>query len=402
MVGSEKRNRGADSRGTDKIGLILILLGLFCLLRAEKVGYFQCDTFPELYDTKTITVPSKTVAMGKEVRVGDVGEIFTSGAPSSIFILIDNSVSMYKIPSIPPAADVQGTRYTVTSKLIDSIYAKNPAVEIGLAVFGSNLYFDPVDDPIFKMCSYWDKGAYIPLLQLNKSYNGESGYDILQKYLTVKQYGIPNSHINLKYEPSNPRLKDGMTNINVAFESVKEAMSVAKYAKERHFVVFLSDGSATVPMNDTKMFINGDGVPTTFTVYFSETGVHGDIVAMTENIKTNNYSSSNEKSKYWSMKTSEETLMKLLMENVVEEMISSISNFTPKALKVNGLSPIGGWDGIFFTFENLFPLLGKTTDFAMEIEYEKSKDSITIDGDTIHLYLKDTTHEVNFTVEVGD
>ena len=83
-----------------------------------------------------------------------------------------------------------------------------------------------------------------------------------------------------------------------------------------------------------------------------------------------------------------------------QEMISNILKFTPKKLQVNGIDPIGNWDGENFTFRKVFPLLGKTTEFNYLIEYEKSKDSLTIDGDTINVFVNDTTHEVDFTVEV--
>lgn len=45
------------------------------------------------------------------------------------------------------ANDQMGSRFTVTSELLDTIYRRNPNTEVGLVFFRGKLYMDPFDEP---------------------------------------------------------------------------------------------------------------------------------------------------------------------------------------------------------------------------------------------------------------
>ncbi|MGD9201229.1 MAG: hypothetical protein PVI26_06680 [Chitinispirillia bacterium] len=143
-----------------------------------------------------------------------------------------------------------------------------PNAEVGIAVFGSNLYFHENDHPYFVKTPRWGN-AYLPLLTLDSTYdNNETGYEIVKRYLDSE---LINGKTQLKYKPSVAVGK--RTNINCAFDAAKHAMISSKYAKNKQFIIFFSDGKANLPDRITKDdYTHGVDVPTTFTIFFSPNG----------------------------------------------------------------------------------------------------------------------------------
>ena len=90
------------------------------------------------------------------------------------------------------------------------------------------------------------------------------------------------------------------------------------------------------------------------------------------------------------------------MNNVIGQIINQVITANPVIITVNGLNPVTGWDSTGFTFGELFPLVGPTTEFNFEIDYEVYRDSILDNGDTVQIKVGDTTHNVNFDVVIED
>ncbi len=247
----------------------------------------------------------------------------------SIFFMIDNSGSM---KNSPIATDSSGNRFNVIRDFIDTLQQSFKKVEVGLSVFGTWLFFDPADSNYFVTCPTVEKGAYIPLLELDKvypDYNNRTGQQILKGILDTALYTEPNGHryVDLQYQPTDPTLAEVSTHINACFEAAKHAFntSINTNKRERQFIIFISDGEATFPQGPTQNdYIQGIGAPTTYTVFFSRSGmVPNPIRTMTENIKMNGYSLTNPSSNFWGFNnTSPDSLMHMLIQNI-------LSGFTP-------------------------------------------------------------------------
>ncbi len=365
---------------------------------AEEVCKFGYTGQPENLNNQTISVPHEIVAMSEYVHVGT--PIFISEQvvyTPSIFFIIDNSTSMSG--NGMGGMDVWGNRFKVTRDLIDTLKIKFPGVEVGIAAFRTYLFFDPTDSDYFVQCPQQNTGAYLPLFKLNSKFppDNKFGWDILQGFLEIDT--VDNDHVELKYVPSN--IFDNMsgTNINSGFDAAKHAFLSSKYPKECHYIIFLSDGEANQPMmGDPDAYVAGTDVPTTFTVYFSSNGTAPQSIQdMTENIKTNGYSSSNPGSNLWAFENTEyEVLMKFLMDNVISVITQEQISY-PVDVSINGIDPVGDWDSTGYIFSELFPLTGDTTEFVIDIDYHVFMDSITDAGDTI-VNEKDTSSHVEFDV----
>ncbi len=251
--------------------------------------------------------------------------------PPSVMFVIDHSSTMYNIYN---GIDKLGNRFRVTMDLIDRILTHNPDAEVGVAIFNQYLYYDIRDDDIFEQIAPPDTAysGYIPLLQLNSDYNGKKGAEVLNHYIeidtTVDTIGW--NTINGVLVPTTvlfilPRYKSGWeragtTHINAGFKAVKKAMQSAKYPKENHFVIFISDGEANYPEDGTENdFVEGTDVPTTFTIYFtSDNTIPQTIQDMTTNIQNNGYSTSNPESNLWAFQnTIYDSLMTYILENIL-------------------------------------------------------------------------------------
>lgn len=385
------------------IAKVILYLFLFeNILFSEEVCKFAYKGQPEDFNNKTIVVPDEMVALSEYQYVGiPIDTTFDTINSPAIMFVIDQSGSMGTQPGI--GVDTDGNRFSVTRDVIDTLSKIAPGSDVGVAVFNRYLYFDPKDDAIFEQCPEEPVGAYIPLLRLNRDYNGQTGADVLKKWLecdTVLMPPFPPT-INLLYKP--PLTSDfGDTHINAGFYAVKKAMLSTNKAKENHFVIFISDGEATWPDDNTAdNYVQGSGVPTTFTIFFVASGTNPaqDLVNMTNNIKNNGYSTSNPQSNIWGFQnTSYDTLMKFIMDNIIDLIVNQ-TKYVPINMSINGGQSVNNWDSTGFTFPELFPLTGWTTDFTFNITY-------TITNDTLSLLRiippvrRDTTIITEFDVEI--
>jgi len=382
---------------------------------SEEACKFSYLGFPEDLNDSQIVVPEDVVAMSEFVPVGTPTQIieqFVDGSIPSIFFVIDNSSSMNtQYNEMLVANDLLGARFTVTDAIIDTLFKKCPKAQVGVAVFGSTLFFDPNDDDLFEQCPQEPRGAYIPLLTLEQTYQStelgsKTGYEILKYYLetdTVVTGMIQFPYLDLVHQPTDGSLgtfQNASTNITAGFRAAKDAMLDSPHPKKDHYVIFYSDGEATEGGNE---FEQGTNVPTTFTIYFtSSSQAPQSLLTMTDNIKTNGYSISNPLSNLWPIQAGHDVVLQFLMNNVIGQIINQVITANPVIITVNGLDPVTGWDSTGFTFDELFPLVGPTTEFNFEIDYEVYRDSILDNGDTIQIKVGDTTHNVNFDVVIED
>ena len=107
---------------------------------------------------------------------------------------------------------------------------------------------------------------------------------------------------------------------------------------------------------------------------------------MTQNIKANNYSITNPKSNLWAIQTNYDALLKLLMSNVIENILVAGD---PNTMTVNGIKSTAATDSSF-VFANKFPLSGVNTPFNTEIRYRFTN---PVDNTT-----RDTSVTLNFVV----
>jgi hypothetical protein len=351
---------------------------------------------------KDIVTSEKTVALASKVRVVSPQTFVSDAVIPAIFFIIDNSGTMF----LTAKNDSMGVRYRATRDLIDTIKNRfGNKAEVGFAVFTKYLFFRPEVDPIFQKCALHDSGSYVPLLKLDSLYpqNNKKGYDILKFYLDTAEYTQGTSkYINLKYTP-NPKWDDvanPLTHINAGFDAAKEAFKKSKLPSNNHYIIFLSDGQATWPdeINAANKYIEGKDVPTTYTVFLTRDGVIAqDLRDMTSNIKKNGYSTKNPSSNIWSVLTDYPTLMKLLVDSVINT-IDTVLTSEPKKLTVNGITSTI-YDGKFFVFNTLFPLKkDPKTDFNYYAEYKIYYDTI-INGKHVVLS-KDSNTTGNFSITV--
>jgi len=384
-----------------------ILISLSQAAMKEACDLHYMGDISELKDS-TIRVPDKVVSISGKMRV-DMPFCTTSiiGSTPSIFFLIDHSGSMSQVPS---GKDMLGRRFTVAQALIDTLQKIFPKAEVGIGVFRVYLYFDPIDNPRFvKPAPGNDTGAYLPFFRFDSSYapDGKLGYEITRGILDTV---MVNGSADLKYTPTNLALNPGNTNINCGFDAVKHAFQSARYAKNRRFVIFFSDGEAnTAKTPHTNIFdysqdssFMGD-IPTTFTVYFTDAGtVQESIVRMTTLIKNNQYSTMNLKSAFYPINS--DTLMQFMLHTIMDNIMNNIiqtGESKPTTIIFNG-STSNNYDTLSktFTFANRFPLTGQSTNFTYIIDYKVMRDSIdTITGDTT-IVIKDSTTQGSYKVVV--
>lgn len=372
--------------------VLLPLTLMFCIvlnLSADKVCSFRFTNVPEEIPATGLSVPDDAVAMAKFIKTKDSSDINGLLGVTSLMFVIDNSGSNGQ-------SDTKGSRWSVPNALIDTLYKINPNVEIGAAVFGSDLYFDPRDESLFKKCSMGSYG-YLPMLKLNETYTSselgtKTGYEILKFYMKHAGY-----HLEYALKKEALKLHTG-TNITVGFRAAKDAMKDALYPKENQFVFFFSDGVASTGGNE---YLTGADVPTTFTIFLApgiSWPIPDEIDEMMTNIESNGYSKSNKKSAVWKMMSGHKQIMKLVVDHVIPNMITMVK-MIPSQIKVQGkLNDL--WDGTGFTYDSLFPLTGTSTAFNYEITYDRTKDSITNDGDTFNIDMGDTIHSIIYDADL--
>ena len=382
-----------------KLIILPVILTFLSLLYSEEVGnLFYHGDIGDLKDS-TIEVPEEVVAVSAKVAVDPpiVTTVIVGGTPS-LFFIIDHSGSMYQ----NPGNDVYGKRFTTSLEFIDSIMARFPSAEVGIAVFREHLYYDPADDSRFAACPGYSFGGYLPFLQLDSSYfpMGETGYQIVSKYLESDT--VPGGYVDLTYVPTNVAQNAASANINVGFAAAKHAFQSAQYANNRQYIIFLSDGEASIyngPNTSNDDFITDvDGLPTTFTIFFTQSGnAPPNLVTMNSNIQSNGYSTNNPRSNLWAIDV--DTLMNALMNNITVIITGGIMGI-PTDITVNG-TKISNYDTVnsMFMFDDHFPLTGVKTDFSYRIDYLVPKDSILPNGDSI-IFQGDSIAEGSFDVVV--
>lgn len=256
----------------------------------------------------------------------------------SIIFLIDNSGSMRN------TNDPTGTRFTVTRALLDSIYENQPQAEVGLVVFREHLFFDTTTTEYYTqyfrafdtVIDGEPDQAYLPLMTLNQTYGGKLGISIIKDILQTDSTGK-----DLAYQPlyryARPNNGGGETNINGAFLAIQQAFLSAKNPPAQQFVIFFSDGEPAGTSQAglaADWFSSGENMPTTFTVYFTSSGIAPQsLQIMTQNIRANGYSTTNAQSGLWALQTNFVALMNLLMENIMPAILDPGSGTIPRTHK---------------------------------------------------------------------
>lgn len=365
----------------------IIVLSIATIGFTGNVCELQINSCPKDFDDKVIKVPLDVVSISRTISmcrwVDFVEGVSNTIKPPSIMFVIDHSYSMMGLGNTYPGNDVDGSRFKVTRDLIDTIFNRHPDAEVGLAVFREVLYFDHRNSQMFIPLNGQGDQSYLPLMQLNSKYKGnQSGVDVVKSVLrteTVTRTNEINKQsvtcTDLIYSPGFSTI--GNTNINNAFEAALQAMKNAKNPPERQFVIFLSDGEP-FPLNDSTQhgnknpfyFMQGITTPTTFTVYLhnTETQAPSSIKTFTNNVRGNNYSSSNAYSDVWTLKTDYNALMSLFMKNIMTPIFNVTQGIATKLTLNNSISTT--LDGEHFVFNTSFPLGKDTTIVNMNMRFK--------------------------------
>jgi hypothetical protein len=382
------------------------------------VGNFMFRGNPENLNGRTVTVPDTMVAMAEWFwSTASRDSTIVSSEMPSIFFIIDNSGSMMGNGGNDPS----GLRFSLAGAFIDTIQAKYPHAEVGIAVFGSYLWFDPVNDiathPYFTRCVHppalladtgiFHNSAYVPLLKLDSIYyypsypawGAHSGYDILKSILATAG-NAPN--VTLAYQPTNATLRGSGGNMTAGFDAAKCAMATARASRCSQYVLFFSDGNATGPDYDALGNPTGRSlyfrdsvmnVPTTFTVFFPAGNVPASIQAMTNNIRVNGYdpyhsadSGCTNRSYYWSSNSA--NLMSLLTSNIWK-IITISSQQLPQQITINGQTSTVRSGDTAFQFYGI-PLTGQITPVHISLVYNYYKDG---------LFVGDSTVAINYNIQ---
>ena len=73
---------------------------------------------------------------------------------------------------------------------------------------------------------------------------------------------------------------------------------------------------------------------------------------MTDNIRENEYSSSNEElTNIWNMAMDREVLVRFMIDNIIAKIITNVTIFEHSNIEVNGLGNITGQDSTGFYFD---------------------------------------------------
>lgn len=349
---------------------------------------------PGNYNNDTVKVANNVVALSEQFfhcAPDSVNEGFNIGKTDtiSVFFVIDHSGSMSYM-------DSTGIRYRLVRNLIDSLYAKSPASEVGIAVFSNQLLHSYEDDPYFvQLDSRWHD-SYVPLTRLDGTVDGVSAVEKLKWAIDIASN--PNDTdlggnlrlLNGNYSPTgrfDSRVTDidwnkgynGTTDVTLAFDAAREAFISASYPKENQYIIFLSDGISQNVDRERADFEfdymdKVDNLPTTFTAFFVNVNkpIPWQIDSMTNHIAVNGYSTTNTKSSVWVTRGSESELStkligQLSLGNGMEHFTS-----TPVSLTINGETTTN-FDETFAYLTKEIPLTGQST--TLDISYTWHWDS---------------------------
>ncbi len=411
----------------NRVALQFILFFISCLvifssISAERVGKILYTGYADDFQDTSMVVPFDMVALSEIIYVDHPESLTVLVDTPSVFFIVDHSGSMFEYDydsatsTLYPPADPLGYRFKVICDLIDTLSNKRkfPGIEVGVAVFGSCLYWDPSDGLTTTVegepgMGAFDEGGYIPFLKLDQDYNGKTGAEIIKEKLNTQiiqktvyvNWAGPDTTINYEYvdlTAPTPFFWGYATNINIGFVALKKALRLSTYDPKNHYSIFFSDGENS--MGSPTTYIEGVDVPTTFTIFFTETGqAPQSLVTMNGNIQSNGYSSSNPLSTLWPFEiTTFDVLMTFLMDNVISIFEQTVT-IVPQNIEINGISGNATWDGEKFILPDYVPLTGWTTDFTYDINYLTKYDSIGINGDTIPVEIENII-PLDFVVEI--
>jgi hypothetical protein len=334
--------------------VIKALLATFCgfgMLQAAQFCNLSFTGCPSQFSS--INVPKDVIWLDPKIPFcSETVKVQTGGTSplTSIVFIIDNSGSMDQ-------NDQFENRFSVTTRLLDSIYAVAPNTEVGIVIFTRRLSFDHRENPFFHTAFPGDTtqhDSFIPLTPLNKQVGAVRGIDTLKALLSHDDEGNLTYHTNLpdprpssNAQPLDPlNVRDG-TDITLGFDAAKVAMGESHAAsKNDQYFIFLSDGQPSSPDTPRVPRINefqdGAATPTTFTVFFKQTRrdevptAPQSIITMTDNIKANGYSASNPKSQYWALNPNTGDLLSLLQGSVLNPIFSNLSAKPLSAIRIHG------------------------------------------------------------------
>lgn len=339
---------------------------LFCLFALLNINYSvvlaaeiceaQLDC-PGNYNGDTLVLPDNIVMLSPNFYHCSptyFKEDITPGAIDtiSLFFVIDHSASMSQTDSL-------STRYRVTANMIDSLLAFSPASEVGIAIFSNQLLHNYQNDNYavqLNPASGWTD-SYIPLTRLDKTVNGRNAADYLKSIIKLDTardigrnlklvngyYGRSGRHDGHDGQQNSLVSYNGATDISLAFDAAREAFKKAVYPKSKQYIIFLSDGEPQFVDYERRDRINdfksGTGLPTTFTAFWINAlqPIPPQIALMTENIKNNGYSTSNQYCAVWKTSGKEDDLLIKLLNITTGNGFETIPS-TPVELTINGIT----------------------------------------------------------------
>ncbi len=335
------REKHFRSGGRMRIGFLtsFVLTAVFArALLANQVCHIKLEGCPESFDGITVEVPMDAVAIHREIRICEPEVAFQGKArvPASIVFVIDDSPSMATINE-STGNDQDGNRYRVTKEVLDKIYAQSPETRVGVVAFRNWLAWDWQTNPVFEKIDEsgftWND-SYFPLTRLDTTFSdNSSGLEKIKSLFTTDQWNLleafqtnDSTERTRPVDPGTgkPYLKHQQgTDITLAFMAAKDALEDSPTPKERQFIIFLSDGlhgRVDQEMEARKTeYIEGDEVPTTFTVFLGDNvkTPPSQLTQMMNNIKNSGYTSANSQSQLWSIATSHDALLNLMQEAIL-------------------------------------------------------------------------------------
>ncbi|MCL2218812.1 MAG: hypothetical protein FWC23_02715 [Chitinispirillia bacterium] len=433
--------------GTTFLLALTVIITVFGSVAAQKTtGTMEyCEVTltgcPQDYDTLEIVVPLGVIAMSAQIRAcGIYDETSTEGSngvPAVIFV-IDNSKSMGNINV--DGRDPNGNRFKATLALIDSIYAVYPSAEVGIVIFNDALIFNADRDANLKrfngttypglFLDYLNQ-SYLPLKPLNSlstrgmTANGGADHiftrgeipwkDLLNRVFSdtaVVTGGIPRV-ITQVVEPTIGGRQAEDTDISLAFEAAVEAFKATNLPRENQCIIFLSDGDALLPYgsggnrnpridNQNNYFENVNDVPTTYTIYLGDArnkDIPANLDTMTNRIRRNGYSDSNDDSRIWIQESNYNELLTRMMENIISPMLSkSEGNANSIVISSAGISDSAKADNEeHFIFNRQLPIdTAEVTTISMGVRYYVRVDSTY----TLDLGME-TQRDTTYTVHIN-
>lgn len=382
---------------------IAIICFVICLKSySDKVGIFNSDIALNSSSSVQIDVPSGVVALSGNVPINGDSTAHKDDSTSLVF-MVDNSGSM-------DDTDKNANRFKFIATVVDTLANnpnKYPGIECGLSVFGSNLYYHESNSPLLEYLPNDQNkslGAFLPLVKLGKKYSncgGKTGKEIIKELVETKLDWTGTTMLKSACH-SNWMVN---TNLDIGFSSAVESMKRSKKPKENQFIIYLGDGDGE-SSDCIDGFVNGtvDGIPTTFSIYFTEDGTAPlNIVNINDAIKRNGFSNSN--SEYTNLKPYKNTTLDSLVSYVLDSIVSVFeAGLVIHPIKLTiGSESSALWlaDSSYFTFAHPLALTSNKTTIPIGLDVKMIKDSIGA-NDSIHKVYSDTLFNLKPVVNVVD